>query len=318
MHPLERLMDRLAGAAVLDRPVDVADRLWRPVVDPLPMRNLLSGTWLGHRLHPLLMIAPLGSMVSAGLLDLLGGRDSEAAADRLLGVAVLTAAPTTLAGWSDWTHATPSEKRLGLAHAGANVTAVLLSAASLRARKRGHRLTGKILSLLGLGAVGAGGYIGGHLSYVMGVGVSRTAFAESIDEWTDAVADADLPEGRPHRATVAGIDVLLVRRSVVGEGDAGGGRVEVTADGSGGTGAPGASAGSGRIDALLDRCNHLGCSLAEGRLEGDRVECRCHGSRFRLADGRALAGPAASAQPAFDTRVRDGRVEIRSRPPGFG
>ncbi|CAN5505322.1 hypothetical protein BH23ACT7_BH23ACT7_09480 [soil metagenome] len=305
MHVLEKLMDRLAGAAVLDRPVDVADRLWRPVVDPLPMRNLLSGTWLGHRLHPLLMVAPLGSMVSAGLLDVLGGRDSEASADRLLGVAVLTAAPTTLAGWSDWTHASPSEKRLGLVHAGANITAVLLSAASLRARKSGHRLTGKALSLLGLGAVGAGGYIGGHLSYVLGVGVSRTAFAESVDEWTDVVAETELAEGRPHRETVGGVDVLLVRRSVA-SGD------------SGGTGASGASAGSGRIDALLDRCNHLGCSLAEGRLDGDAVECRCHGSRFRLVDGRALAGPAASAQPAFDTRVRDGRVEIRSRLPGFG
>ena len=58
-------------------------------------------------------------------------------------------------------------------------------------------------------------------------------------------------------------------------------------------------------------CAHLGGPLAEGTVRDDSLECPWHGSRFALEDGRVLDGPATQPQPCFETRVRDGYVEVR-------
>ncbi|HYH62985.1 MAG TPA: Rieske (2Fe-2S) protein, partial [Solirubrobacterales bacterium] len=66
------------------------------------------------------------------------------------------------------------------------------------------------------------------------------------------------------------------------------------------------------VRAIHDRCSHRGCSLvARGEVSGDEIECTCHGSRFSLADGTLLRGPATQPQPAFETREREGTLEIR-------
>ena len=39
-----------------------------------PVKDALSGTWLGHALHPLLTDLPIGTWTSAVLLDWLGGQ----------------------------------------------------------------------------------------------------------------------------------------------------------------------------------------------------------------------------------------------------
>lgn len=70
----------------------------------------------------------------------------------------------------------------------------------------------------------------------------------------------------------------------------------------------------GQLLAIGDTCTHLGCSLAGGRIEGDRVVCPCHGSQFRLSDGRVMAGPATMSEPRFEVRVRAGRIEVRPAP----
>ena len=47
------------------------------------------------------------------------------------------------------------------------------------ARKRGARGRGRLLSLAGSSALGAGGWLGGHLTYTLGAGVEMsTAPAE--------------------------------------------------------------------------------------------------------------------------------------------
>jgi nitrite reductase/ring-hydroxylating ferredoxin subunit len=66
-----------------------------------------------------------------------------------------------------------------------------------------------------------------------------------------------------------------------------------------------------RIRALHDRCSHRGCSLAEGDLDGDVIECGCHGSRFRLDDGAIERGPATTPQPVLDVREAGGSIEVR-------
>ena len=49
---------------------------------------------------------------------------------------------------------------------------------------------------------------------------------------------------------------------------------------------------SGHLYAIDDTCTHMGCSLANGDLEGTTVTCACHGSQFDVTSGAVLRGPA--------------------------
>ena len=66
---------------------------------------------------------------------------------------------------------------------------------------------------------------------------------------------------------------------------------------------------------MHDRCSHRGCLLSDGKVDGEVVECACHGSRFRLEDGSVERGPATQAQPSFDVRESDGRIQVRRKAP---
>ncbi len=70
------------------------------------------------------------------------------------------------------------------------------------------------------------------------------------------------------------------------------------------------------VCAIAAVCSHLGGPLEQGERDGDTVVCPWHGSRFDLCSGRVVDGPAVFDQPAYDARVRKGRLEIRLRPPG--
>lgn len=59
----------------------------------------------------------------------------------------------------------------------------------------------------------------------------------------------------------------------------------------GGTAVAVANAG-GRLFGFDNTCTHLGCSLADGNLEGTVVECPCHGSKFDVTTGAVVRGPA--------------------------
>jgi nitrite reductase/ring-hydroxylating ferredoxin subunit/uncharacterized membrane protein len=277
---LHGLVDWIGRQQTLDGAGAVVDSALRPLISPRSLRLALSGAWLGHRLHPVLTDVPIGAFASAGLLDAVGGAGAEQAADRLVAVGVATTLPTALAGWSDWVDVRGEARRIGLVHAAANVTALGLQAASLRARRQGHRGLGKTLSLLGLTVLSAGGYLGGHLSFVLGVGVARTAFDEGPDDWTSVGPEHEFQEGQPRSVHAGGRDVMVVRQG-------------------------------GRILALANRCSHAGGSLAEGTLQDGSVRCPRHGSVFRLEDGAVVAGPAATPQPRLDVRVRGGVIEVR-------
>lgn len=279
---LRPLADAAEHAAALDDPAArIAGAVRRAVPEGGP-REALSGTWLGHALHPLLTDAVIGTWLSASLLDVLG---EPRAADRLVVIGALCSLPTAVTGASDWADAEPADprvRRVGAVHAVANVAALGLQVASLRARRRGTRGRGIALSLVANAAVGVSGFLGGHLAFARGVGVDETTFDAGPDDWTPTVMAAAL-DGRPNVALAGDTPVLLVRRE-------------------------------GRVLAIHDRCSHRGCSLAAGEIEGTTVRCACHGSRFSLEDGRILQGPATAPQPAFETREADGRIEVRRRP----
>ncbi len=172
--PLNALVERLESVEALDGPGRTAGRAVRGLIPDGAPKAVLSGAWLGHALHPLMTDIPIGVWTSAVLLDWTGGKASRPAADRLILTGVLAAGPTVATGWSDWADAELGDaavRRSGLVHAAMNATATGLMLSSYFARKRGARGRGRMLSLAGSAVLGAGGWLGGHLSYTLGAGV---------------------------------------------------------------------------------------------------------------------------------------------------
>jgi nitrite reductase/ring-hydroxylating ferredoxin subunit/uncharacterized membrane protein len=280
---LEPFVRRLESFEELD---PLAKRVGKFVRDGLSqgaLKDALSGTWLGHALHPMLTDVVIGSFTSATVLDLTAADASLPATQRLVGLGLLAYLPTAAAGASDWADTEPvndAVRRVGVIHAGANAVGASLYGASWLARRTGRARAARLLGLAGLGVMATGGYLGGHLSLTRGVGADQTVFDPGPTDWTPAADASLLIDRRPLRVVVDETPVLLVR-----DGD--------------------------RIFALHDRCSHRGCSLTEGRLEGQDIVCSCHGSRFALADGALRNGPATSGQPAFQVRRDGDRIEVR-------
>jgi uncharacterized membrane protein len=158
------LVRRLEGNESLDAASSALAGLLPEWVVTGQGRDLLSGRWLGHALHPLLTDFPLGCWTGASLLDLLGPRRHADAARKLVGLGILASLPTAAAGLSDWSRLGTRDRRVGVAHAQANSVGLVLYGASYLARRRGHRWRGILLSVLGGLAATAGGYLGGHLT----------------------------------------------------------------------------------------------------------------------------------------------------------
>jgi nitrite reductase/ring-hydroxylating ferredoxin subunit/uncharacterized membrane protein len=271
---LEGIAARVENLRALDPPADAVQK----VTGALPagrVKDLLSGTDLGHPLHPLLVTVPIGAFGSALALDLTG--DAEGAR-RLIGLGILASLPTAASGASDWSDTMGAERRVGLLHAALNTVALGAFATSWVLRRSPGR--GRLTTLVGLGFIGASGWLGGHLSYAMGVGVDTTAFSSPPSDWTDVGAEDELTDGEPHAFTAGELSILVVRRD-------------------------------GALSAIGNRCTHRGAPLDEGPVVGDCIECPWHGSRFRLADGQIERGPASRPQPVFEARVVAGRVQVR-------
>jgi nitrite reductase/ring-hydroxylating ferredoxin subunit/uncharacterized membrane protein len=287
-----RRLESLTWALERSRPLSVAGKVVsRPVaklVGPGLVKDLLSGTWLGHPAHPLLTDVPIGAWTSALLLDLLeilggGGVASRRGADTLVGVGVVAALPTAASGLSDFSdEVEDSILAVGAAHAICNVAAVGLFTASYAARRRDKRAQGIALSVIGTGVLAVSGFLGGYLSYRKGLGVDHNVFEEPIGDWTVVLDASELADGNPQQVTVAGNDVLLYQAK-------------------------------GTVYALANRCSHRGGPLHEGKIEDQEIVCPWHSSRFRMRDGSVVQGPAVAPQPCYETRVRQGKVEIRSR-----
>jgi 3-phenylpropionate/trans-cinnamate dioxygenase ferredoxin component len=67
---------------------------------------------------------------------------------------------------------------------------------------------------------------------------------------------------------------------------------------------------NGRFYAVEDNCSHEDYPLSYGCLEGERIKCSLHGSRFSLIDGRPLDAPAETPIGTYRCRVSDGWVWI--------
>ncbi|MFD6134132.1 DUF2231 domain-containing protein [Isoptericola sp. NPDC060257] len=167
-RPLPRLAAELERAERLDPLAGLYDRISRTAVpSPGRVRDELRGRSVGHPVHSVLTDLPIGLWASAVALDLTRPSGHADAARRLVGLGLLAAPPTALTGLADYRALSVSARRVAAVHATCNGVGTLLALASWRARRRGRTGLGTLLSLAGMGAVGAGGYLGGHVAQAM-------------------------------------------------------------------------------------------------------------------------------------------------------
>jgi nitrite reductase/ring-hydroxylating ferredoxin subunit/uncharacterized membrane protein len=280
---LRFITSRLEQLHALDGVSDMLQSAVQTAAQPREVQDFLHGSWLGHPLHPVLVQVPVGAFLSAAVLDLLPGRRK--AATTLIAVGTASAVPAIAAGLMDWSQMTKDRRRVGLVHAAANTIALGFYGASLAARLSGRRGRGRALAYTGLSMASLGAYLGGHIAYAQGGGVSQAApeVSRVPETWTALTPLSELPDGKPVKRMLDDVPVLLYRN---GE----------------------------RVTAIIERCSHETGPLSEGEVVGTGADacvvCPWHGSTFRLRDGSVVHGPAANDQPLLRSRVQDGVVEV--------
>ena len=251
------------------------------------VRNVLDGVWFGSPLHPALTDVPVGSWTSTLVfdgLDIATGKTAmRNAADATLAVGIAGGFAAAAVGISDWRYLMGGSRRMGMAHALLNAGGLALNTTSLILRAGGRRNAGRLAFLAGYSLVGMGAHLGGELSYGYGLRVNRNVYEDKGPyEFVAVLDENELSQGEMRRVETDGVGILVSRAS------------------------------SGEVCAIAATCNHFSGPLQEGEREGYTIVCPWHGSRFDLCTGEVIDGPAVFPQSRYETRVRDGSIEIRT------
>jgi len=276
-------VELIENAEALDPTVRQVRDIVNTVVQPQGVRDLLHGVPVGHAIHPVAVLVPIGAWLGSAILDFVPG--AQKSAQILVGAGIAGVLPSVVTGLTDWSELHEQQQRVGLVHAASNTVATALYAASFIQRSRGKQASGRLLGLAGLAAVGLSGYLGGHLAYRQAAAVNH---AEDVPHrfptgWRHLGAIEEFVDNEPVARAVDGVPLLVVRR---------------------GTG----------VDVLANTCSHLSGPLDEGELSYENGEacitCPWHESVFSLRTGEVVHGPATAPQPKFNTRVTDGSIEV--------
>jgi nitrite reductase/ring-hydroxylating ferredoxin subunit/uncharacterized membrane protein len=273
---IERILD--AQAAWADPLGKLFVAIFAALYKPVPfLKDFLNGVWLGHPLHPAITDVPIGAYVVALVLDLSGQR---AAATAAIGVGIVFMVLAAVAGYADYIDLAGKTRRFGTVHSSLMLVALILYIVSFVMRLGAVPSPAEVwISVIGFVIVVTSAYVGGELVYNLGTQVDRHAWRGGGTKWT-ALDISEIPPEKPVKAKAGAQTLVVVRR------------------------------GAG-VNALHDVCAHQGCSLSEGKLVGDTIECPCHGSRYRLRDGLVLRGPSVFDQPHYEVREAEGKIEVR-------
>lgn len=140
---------------------------------------------LGHPVHPMLIVFPLGLLATSVIFDILelitGNEDFYVAAAYVMAAGIVGGLVAALVGLLDWL-AIPRNTRarsVGRWHGLGNLTVVLLFAASwlIRAAADGWdpNAAALVLGFAGFALAGVSGWLGGELVDRLGVGVDPGA-----------------------------------------------------------------------------------------------------------------------------------------------
>jgi nitrite reductase/ring-hydroxylating ferredoxin subunit/uncharacterized membrane protein len=255
---------------------------------------------LGHPLHPMLIPFPFAFLTGAVAFDAagwLGNAPSWWTTGGHLQLAGIAAAlVAAVPGLLDYFYTVPpdsSARTRASKHMAVNLTAVALFAVAWWVRDGAAVRPDMIvlgLEVLGLGLLGAGGYMGGTLVTRNLIGVDHR-YAEA-GRWREQTVAAN--KGEP--VIVATRDELRVNQMKLLH--VGGARIVLarTEDG---------------YVAFDDRCTHKGGSLAGGVMICGTVQCLWHGSQFDVTTGRPTAGPATTNVHVYQVSEDAGHVTLR-------
>lgn len=155
------------------------------------LKRALHGEWLHEPLHAILTDVPVGAWTAtiafdttAAVAEMAGAEKladgMNAAADATLWLGLLGAVGAAVTGMNDWSEVEkPAARKIGLVHAGLNVAATVLYAASAVARLRKDRGTGRACGAAGYALVSLSAHLGGNLVYEHGIGLMNGVQAGS-------------------------------------------------------------------------------------------------------------------------------------------
>ncbi|PZG33147.1 iron-sulfur protein [Spongiactinospora gelatinilytica] len=66
--------------------------------------------------------------------------------------------------------------------------------------------------------------------------------------------------------------------------------------------------GAGEYKAFSVTCTHEGCAVED--VSGGTINCACHGSKFKIADGSVAAGPATKPLPEKQIKVEGDAISL--------
>jgi len=141
--------------------------------------------FLGHSLHQMMIVFPLGLLVTSILFDIVGALTNKAELFRvaywIITAGVLSGILAAVTGWIDWA-AIPSgtrAKAIGLSHGTANTAQLALFGLSWWLRFNSNPgapgVSAIVLSFLAVGVGGFAAWLGGELVGRLGVGIDHGA-----------------------------------------------------------------------------------------------------------------------------------------------
>jgi nitrite reductase/ring-hydroxylating ferredoxin subunit/uncharacterized membrane protein len=264
----------------------VVGAIYKPLGGPgQSLKSFLHGTWLGHALHPVLTDVPLGAWTVAIVADLVAysGKVKPEVGDFCVLIGLVAAYGALVTGYNDHHETIGHELRLATAHGLLMTLTTAIYTASFLLRWLGGgsaRDLAVVLGVVGYVLLISAAYLGGDLVFGIGLMVNRNAFIDGPEEnFVRVGRPQDFAEGQMKQVDAGGMAVLVVRYG-------------------------------GQLHAISNTGAHAGGPLDEGELDGTRVTCPWHGSRYDVVTGHVVRGPATFSQPTLNVRENGDSVAV--------